>query len=405
MNVIKREVGAQGKGFRLQRLRAIKLLLDKMNVSEKAVVYSATEYLDDVYLKFINDGVVEEISEGDKNYDSKNSFSFMSNEVKNSMISFLDCWFQYESEGLTLCFYTNVKIGKENNSQYTKKLNLEMPKKPIIELLIEKNYYEDNLLNIVKIVLLHEYKIQYEGKKESGFLTQLKEMSDELWIAFLDKIDWKFEQENEAELEKTLIKDISTQRFYNTANLNGKESYVISALLDLFEKRQNVKDLLGRLITDSEVRRVLLEVATHNYKRNDPVYAQWEKIEPSDNRNLKEKIEGVAPKYNPKKLDMYARKIGAVKLELEKIDSREKSAYQYRIFEACEEKLLEILESIDTEVVSPEQVDIWVEEISIFASGHIDEKSKDFAYPFKNKDTLKNTILELFDSCYLSFDR
>jgi hypothetical protein len=403
MTIINREVGEQGKGFRLQRLRAIKLLFEKINTSQKAIIYAGTEYLDDVYVKSIESQKVEVTAEGDKNYDSKESFSFMSNEVKNSLISFLDCWFQYDSEGLIFCFYTNVKIGKEYNTKNTKGLGITLPKEPIIELLINKNYENEQLLPTVKLVLIEEYKKQYEGKESKGFLDSLEELSDELWINFLNKIDWKFEQEDEKELEQTLIQEIRKQSIYKT-NLEGKESYVIAALLDEFEKRQNVKDHFGRLISDAHVKVKLLEVGNNEYKMNDPVYEQWEKLEPTDKRNLDEKIEAVTKKYNKKKLGMFARKIGAVKLELARADGKDKAAYQYRIYDACDERLFEILDSYDGSEVEPGVVDGWIDDLVDCAEKHLAEKSKDFTYPFKNKDTLRNTILELFDSCYLSFD-
>ncbi|USK62279.1 hypothetical protein [Peribacillus asahii] len=404
MTTINREVGEQGKGFRLQRLRAIKLLFEKMNASQKAVIYAGTEFFDDVYIKAIEDEKVEVIAEGDKNYDSKPSFSFMSNEVKNSLISFLDCWFQHDIEGLIFCFYTNVKIGKEYNTQYLKGLNINLPVEPIIELLMKKDFDNENLLSTVKTVLVDEYKKQYKGKESDGFLQSLEELSDELWISFLNKIDWKFEQEDEEELEQTLIEEIGKQSFYKV-DLIGKESYVIAALLDEFEKRQNIKDHFGRLISDAQVKLKLLEVGNNQYKMSDPVYEQWEMLEPpSDKRNLDEKIEAVTKTYSKRKLGMFARKIGAVKLEFAKIDSKDKGAYQYRIYDACEERLLELLDSYDGSEVAPRVVDGWIDDLVQFAEKHLAEKSKDFTYPFKNKDTLRNTILELFDSCYLSFD-
>jgi len=404
MTTINREVGEQGKGFRLQRLRAIKLLFEKMNASQRAVIYAGTEFFDDVYIKTIENETVEVIAEGDKNYGSKPSFSFMSNEVKNSLISFLDCWFQHDIEGLVFCFYTNVKIGKEYNTQYLKGLKIILPNEPIIELLIKKDFDNDNLLATVKTVLVDEYRMQYKGKESDGFLQTLEELSDELWISFLNKIDWKFEQEDEKELEQTLIEEIQKQSFYKI-DLIGKESFVIAALLDEFEKRQIIKDPFGRLISDSQVRLKLLEVGNNQYKMSDPVYEQWEKLEPpNDKRNLDEKIEAVTKTYSKRKLGMFARKIGSVKVELAKIDSKDKGAYQYRIYDACEERLFEILDSYDGSEVEPRVVDGWIDDLVHFAETHLAEKSKDFTYPFKNKDTLRNTILELFDSCYLSFD-
>lgn len=404
MNIINREVGQQGKGYRLQRLRAIKLLLDKMKTSDKALIYSATEYLDDVYMKTINNNEVEQLAEGDKDYDSVKSFTFMSEEVKNSIISLLDCWFQYKkSEGLIFCFYTNIKIGKEKHTKFLKKLGVELPDKEIIQLLIDKKYNHPNLLPTIKTVITNEYEKQYEDIDGNGFLSFIQQMNDDLWIEFLDKIDWKFEQEDDKELEKSIIEDIRNQTFY-TLDLDGKEKYILARLLDEFEKRQIVTDPIGRLISHNEVKAIFLEVATNQSKRSDPVYEQWEKLEPpTDKRNFEEKVRTVCNTYNQKKLRLLSRKIGAVKLELAKIDSKDRGAYQYRIFEACEEKLLEIIES-SQENIDPKIIDTWIDELVKYADDHLSDKSKDFIYPFKNKDTLKNTILELFDSCFLSFD-
>ncbi|WP_199426662.1 hypothetical protein [Thermaerobacillus caldiproteolyticus] len=404
MSTIKREVGEQGKGFRLQRLRAIKLLLDKMKQSDNVAVYAGTEYIDDVYIKSIDRQQVQEIAEGDKDYHSKKSFSFMSEEVKNSLISFLDCWLQYKSDGLYFCFYTNVKVGKERNSEYLKGLGVTLPKSPIIELLMNKKYDESNLLPTVKKVLIDEYKKQYEDKENDGFLSIIEKMSDELWKEFLDRIDWKFEQEDDKQLEELLLEEIRNQPFYRV-DIQGKESFILARLLDEFEKRQNVKDHLGRLISDAHVKTIFLEVAAYQYKQSDPVFELWEKLEPpSDKRNLAEKFISVSNTYNKRKLGTYARKIGAVKLELAKADYKDRAAYQYRIFEACEGKLFEILDSYDGKDVSPSVIDKWMEELFECAKIHLADKSQDYTYPFKNLDTLRNTILELFDSCFLSFD-
>ncbi|MGR9047564.1 hypothetical protein ACQ4XT_02775 [Halobacillus faecis] len=403
MNAINREAGEQGKGFRLQRLRAIKLLFDKMAASERAIIYAGTEYLDDVYINTIEHDKVETLTEGDKNYNPEKSFSFMSKEVKNSVVIFLDCWFQNNIKGLVFCFYTTVKIGKENNTQRTRKLGITLPNNPIIELLKNKKYDDEYLLPTVKAVLIDEYKTQYEGKEEEGYLSAILEMKDELWIDFLNRIDWKFEEEDELALEETIKEQIRNQSFYRI-DFDGKESYVIAGLLDEFEKRQNIKDLFGRLIHDSLVRQVLLEVGNNQYKITDPVYKQWKQLDPSDNRNLEEKIESVTTDYNKKKLRMFARKVGAVKIELSKIDNKERGSYQYRIFDACEEKLLDMIEDVNDGKVEPSVVDKWIDELVDFSEIHLEEMSKDFTYAYQNKNTLRSTILELFDSCYLSFD-
>ncbi|OAB47587.1 hypothetical protein [Paenibacillus antarcticus] len=378
--IINRESGNKTKGFRLQRLRACQLILEKMKFSDKIAVFAATEYLDDVYTKTVQiNGEISEYSEGDKDYASKKSFSYNANEVKNSLVIFLDCWFSNKlSSHLQFGFYTNIKCGSENNTEALKKLKVELPAKSIIEMLMNRDFTDSKLLPAAKAILINEYKEQYEDRKEPGFLDSIEQWDDTIWIDFFNRIDWKFEQEDDKLLEKTVLREIRDSKFYNH-KLEGREGYVLSALLEEFERKENVTDFLARLVSASDVRVKFLEVATHNYKRNDPIYEEWEKLAPPiDKRNIDAKIVAVCGSYNKKKLGIFARKIGAVKVELSKIDSKDRGSYQFRIFESCESLLLDLLDS---------------------------HRGKDITtYVLSNRDTLKNAILDLFDSCYLAFD-
>ncbi|MFU2014797.1 hypothetical protein ACM6Q7_06925 [Peribacillus butanolivorans] len=404
ITTINREVGEQGKGFRLQRLRAIKYLIDKMLVSDKAYLYAATEYFDDVYFKSVEGEDISEIAEGDKNYKSVKGFTFMSDEIKNSLIVFLDCWFLNSSEYLTFCYYTNVDISKERNSEHIKDLGIELPKEPIIKMIINKSYTTDkDLLEIIKTVLIVEYEKQYSGKEQSGYLEQIKIMPNELWIDFLNKIDWKFNEENESELKATLMQDIA--KFSNEKrDLLGKEAYVIAALLDELEQRQNSKDLMSRFITDSIVKLVMLEIATNQRRTSDPIFKSWNELEATDKRNLNEKILSVCSSFDEKLISIYSRKVGNTRIEYSKILAEDKGAYQFRIYDICDENLYKILRKAKETEITEEMVESWIEELKECAEEHIDEMSKDYSYPFKNKKSIEGAILELFDSCYLSFD-
>lgn len=402
---INRESGDKGKGFRLQKLRAIKLLLDEMNRKEQVFVYAATEYYEDVFFKTVENDKVREYAEGDKNYDPERSFSFMSGEVRNSMVSFLDCWLnQKMSKSLVFGFYTNIKIAKEKNTDYTRSLGITLPDKPIIKLLMDRNFGYPNLFDTVKKVLIDEYKQQYDGKALTGYTASIDSLKDELWIDFLGRIDWKFEKEDDLELEQILLQDIRNSKLY-TLRVEGKESYILAALEQEFEKRQNLPDHLARLVSHSDVKTIFLEIANDVYKRNDPVYEEWENMEPpEDKRNLNAKIESVCSTYPPKKLGLFARKIGAVKKELKKVDNKDRGSYLYRIFEACEEKLFELADEYAGQDLPPETIDFIIDELVTCAEQHLADKSKDYSYPFKNRDTLRNAILDLFDNCFLAFD-
>ncbi|XBO86818.1 hypothetical protein AAGG52_05815 [Bacillus licheniformis] len=151
VNTINRDAGDKSKGFRLQRLRAIQLLLEQMEHRDENVsVFASTEYLDDVYIKTVTHEGSTTHLEGDKNYDISKKFSFMSEEVTNSLIIFLDNWLNCDmSESLFYCFYTNVNYTKEKNSQTTKSLDIKLPELPVLKLLIEKRI-DDKVVDCIK---------------------------------------------------------------------------------------------------------------------------------------------------------------------------------------------------------------------------------------------------------------
>jgi hypothetical protein len=67
--VINREAGDSGKGFRLQAIRAIKLMIQSINNNSNAIFFTAVENVEDVSHLEISDGEVHTYYEEDKNYD------------------------------------------------------------------------------------------------------------------------------------------------------------------------------------------------------------------------------------------------------------------------------------------------------------------------------------------------
>lgn len=404
-STIKRDVGDKSKGFRLQKLRAIKLILDEIQKNEKVFVYASTEFYEDVFLKTVTTEKVKQHLESDKNYSSERAFSYMSDEIKNSMVSFIDCWLNEKRDrSLVFCFYTNIRIAREHNTEYTKKLGITLPDKPILELLMEKKLDYLNLLPTLKKVLIDEYMTQYDGKKEVGHIESINKLDDKDWLEFFGKIDWNFKQEDDVELENLLIEEIKNSKLYSL-KIEGKEKYILGALIAEFERKENLPDTVARLVSASDVKLIFLEIANEVHKRNDPVYEIWQDIEnPSDKRNLEEKITAVSENYNKRKLGLLNRRVGTVKIELKRVDSRDSGSYLYRILESCEPKLLELISNYDEEQITPEILDTWINELVSCAEAHLEVMSEDYSYPFKNKNTLANAVLELFDSCFLAFD-
>lgn len=78
---------------------------------------------------------------------------------------------------------------------------------------------------------------------------------------------------------------------------------------------------------------------------------------------------------------------------------------KYRIFDVCQEELMEFYESREENILSVSEINSLIERYTNRAVLIIEDKSKDYIYPLKNRDILRKTVLALIDECYLSFDK
>lgn len=405
-SIISRVVGEQSKGERLQRLRAIQLIFDELEKSPNIAVLVACEHIEDIYLnKEDGSGKNSEYIESDKSYESK-CFSLNSDEIKNSLVSFLDCSLRF-GKHIRYGFYTNTGITNERTTELLKRNKLELPEKELMNLLIEKDY--PTVLPYLKCIVLEDYKNQYIGKTETGFLDVIEQYTDEMWIQFLRQIEWKFNQEDENQLEATLLLKVQRSRLYNTITVSGKEQYIIDALDKELEKRQASKDPVHRMINTDTVRTKFLEIGNNvaSAKPVDPCYEDWDSMEkPFDGRNIDSKIKDVSPEYDESTFEIFARKIGSIEKQLLRVQPQERGAYLYRVFEACEEQLIRVIhKQTDQCTVEPPVVDDWIDMLVRSATEHLEDWGKDYNYPFKSGNAVRDTIYELINSCYLAFDR
>ncbi|BBI34949.1 hypothetical protein [Cohnella abietis] len=405
-SIISRVVGEQSKGERLQRLRAIQLIFDELEKAPNISVLVACEYIEDVYLNTSDgDGKSSEYLESDKSYESK-CFSLNSDEVKNSLVSFLDVFLHY-GHHIRFGFYTNTGITNERTTELLKQNKLELPDKELMLLLMNKEYV--TVLPYLKCILLEDYRKQYVGKNATGYLHVIEKYSDDLWIQFLEQINWKFEEEDENELELTLLLKVKNCRLYDTVSVSGKEQYIIDALDKELEKRQAHKDPLHRLINTDTIRTKFLEIGNNvaTSKPLDPCYEDWDSMEkPFDGRDINSKIKDVSPDYDDTTFEVFARKIGSIKTQLRRVQHQARGAYLYRVFEACEEQLIRIVhKQTQKSTVEPSVVDDWIEMLVRSAIAHIEDWGKDYNYPFRSENAVRDTIYELINSCYLAFDR
>lgn len=407
--IINREAGDKNKGSRLQKLRAINHILDNLSDSNNVAIYAATELYDDVYLKKIKaDGTNNVIIEGDKNYHPDSAFTLHSDEVKNSIIILIDCWMENRlSDNILFCFYTNAKYGKENTLKGTPPGAL--PKKAILKQLKEKDFSDLLLLPYVKKVILvyyeEAYKKHFKKTGNTGYLYAIKSWSDNVWIDFLNRIDWQFERENHVDLEKVLLSKIQSCNPFPSSEISGNEQSILASLVDELDKKQDRTDFLSRLLQKAEVENIYLRAIKSVKKKRDPVHLMWEKIPPPvDKRGLPGKIESVCADYETDDIEMLARRAYEADSELDELTTEESGIYKYRVYMACKEIIKKIVRRKSNEHITPEIIDEWIDELISHTNGTLVERSKDYQYALTNRDSLKNTILYLIDLCYLAFD-
>lgn len=406
LDIINRDAGDKAKGPRLQRLRCALLLLKAIEESDKPHVYGAVEYKEDVFIKDFNNG--QDYLEQNKNYNEETSFTLNSPEVIKAMVNFCDMWIEYivKSKKVFLGFYATNSIGKESKTNKLKELKIELPDKPILDLLQEHSFDHPKLLDAVKGIVLSGYKDAY--KKSEGNIKSLEALTNEDWKKFLKCIDWKFGELTEDETKEVIIEKIKACKFYNHENI-GKEEAILAQLMDLLDERQCVEEVLGKFVNASDVELIYMKntIAASMSRQEDPVYKIWESIPPPiDKRNITDKILAVCQNYEPQKISAIARKTAASRI-LQDTKSADKDflSLRYRIFEKCADELESYLTKIDASILTQQaEVDKLIEYLYEVAKAHVNEISSDFKYALKSGPIVEGIVLELFDSCFLALN-
>lgn len=257
---IDREAGDSGKGFRLQLIRAIKLMLNTIKQDANTVFFTAVENLEDVSHQTIVDGEVSSYFEEDKNYDLNGNFTIFSPPVTNTLVSFFDIYVdQFRmSNNVYLGFYTTRDIGKERKSKLESGKEIALPDEPILNILQSLDDASDETVSLVKDIISEEYASQYKEKSTSGNLETLQNLTVDRFKEFLRRILWHFGQENEDELKQTVLKDIENSPIHNNAHI-GKENIIFCLLMDKLSERQNSKNLVDKLVHSSDVKLIFKE--------------------------------------------------------------------------------------------------------------------------------------------------
>jgi len=401
---IDREAGDSGKGFRLQLIRAIKLMLQTIQLDQSTVFFTAVENLEDVSHQTIVDGEVCNYFEEDKNYDLNGNFTIFSPPVINTLVGFFDIYVDQfrTSDNVFLGFYTTRSVGKERKSKLNGDKEISLPENPILEILQSLDDASDEVVSLVKEILIEEYTYQYEEKSKSGNLGTLQGLSADDFKKFLKAILWHFGQEDEDALKQTVLKEIENSPLHNNAHI-GKENIIFCLLMDKLSERQNRKNLVEKLVHSSDVKLIFKEAESQIPDVSiDPTWRSIAELEKdvTDKRNLEEKVLSTIEDISDRRIRQLARKASSSKYEEREADKSFLSL-KYRVFEACEEYF-----TGDGYVV-PENFGDLDAVIRTLVSKALDDISileNDYKYTISNDKTIEGIIWNLFDGCFLAFD-
>ncbi|EPR6573702.1 MULTISPECIES: hypothetical protein [Gammaproteobacteria] len=404
VETINREAGDSGKGFRLQLIRAIKLMLQTIQQDRSTVFFTAVENLEDVSHQTIVDGEVSNYFEEDKNYDLNGNFTIFSPPVINTLVSFYDIYVDQfrTSNSVYLGFYTTRDVGKERKSKLNSGKEIALPEKPILEILQSFDDVSDDTINLVKEILVEEYASQYKEKPKSGNLETLRGLNADMFKEFLRKILWHFGQEDEDALKQTVLTDIENSPLHNNAHI-GKEKIIFCLLMDKLSEKQNSKNLVDKLVHSSDVKLIFKEAESQIPDESiDPTWRYIAELEKdvTDKRNLKEKVLSVIEDISDRRIRLLARKASGSKYEEREADKSFLSL-KYRVFEACEEYFS------DDGYVAPESgndLDAVLQTLLSKAVEDISKLKTDYKYTISNDKTIEGIIWNLFDGCFLAFD-
>lgn len=83
-HIIDRDASDKTKGFRLQKIRAIKHMLDEIENPQNVMFYASIEVQEDVSIVKISNRETSTYLEEDKNYDEDTNFTLFSSAILNT---------------------------------------------------------------------------------------------------------------------------------------------------------------------------------------------------------------------------------------------------------------------------------------------------------------------------------
>lgn len=403
VEVISRDVGAQAKGARLQKLRACELIIDALGNGSAIQLYAAIEAFGDVYCNNSDQAGTTSYSEEDKNYSPETAFTLISHEVLNSLVIFADMWIgACYSERIQFGFYTPASIGKEQpRGERVTRLQISPPDDACLTLLARGAAEEPRLVATVKALVLDEYDAQYSKRPGNGYSVAIKAWPDETWIAFLQKISWNFGVSDHVTLTKHLTQKIRSCKLFTSAHI-GKEGLILRAILDRFDEAQSAREPLERFVHKSDIQLIFRDAAADALQSDDPAWQMWERIKTNDCRNIGQKIQEVFPEAHSSLLETMARKAAASMYEQKALEhDRRLLALKYQIYDECSD----VLSLHSSGTVDADGFRDRLESLYQRALDRVRSCSESYKYPLTHDSAVRGMVVELIDSCFLSFVR
>jgi len=137
---------------------------------------------------------------------------------------------------------------------------------------------------------------------------------------------------------------------------------------------------------------------------SNPLASALSQLQPTDKRNLEEKLK-VCPTLRSAKIKQYIRIVTIGQTELSRYDERELSSIKYSVFEECQEELMDFIDNYsNNNELKSEDIKQLIEKYTQRAKKIIDDKRNEYGYGVFSDDIIKKIILDLIETCYLSFD-
>lgn len=398
-----RDVGDKAKGFRLQRMRAVELLLDALAEDPDAGVACAVEYEADVRLEVDDEQYLEE----NKNYAEGTGFTFGSRQVVHAVGDFLAIYLKHQSgAGIRFGFYTNASVSQERNSGRVKALKIQLPKDfGVLESLSSDSPDWSRILPVTKPLVLNELHHSFCSKNTDTcgpVHVAATSWDNQRWISFLELIDWRFEEPDDQELEALLRTKIKESKFFETSHA-GKDGLILRAAIDKFDERQRSDRVHRRLVTATDLENIFLKAAAARLVVEDPTWRVWETLDPpEDRRNISEKVLAVCPDASASFLGRLRRKTAAGLIEAAEYgDQGDFRASRLHVWNAAERSMAQLNRRPPYSEGVVEQV---VETSARAAASCLQARAQNYTYSISNSSSVEGMVLALMDSCHLSFD-